>query len=148
MLFIATLNCSHFTKLNIFRYVPPPERVEVTSVLEKKSRDSPEKSICWVNQPDPRNDMRRPGRRPANNILRQDSGCVRGEARNKFKEVECFELFMDNSIQQIILEETNKKISRFNQEHQNGNLNQKHLPDVRLCELQINNPWLQLTDQS
>ena len=36
MLFIATLNCSHFTKLNIFRYVPPPERVEVTSVLEKK----------------------------------------------------------------------------------------------------------------
>ena len=103
--------------------------------LKKKSRDSPEKSICWVNQPDPRNDMRRPGRRPANNILRQDSGCVRGEARNKFKEVECFELFMDNSIQQIILEETNKKISRFNQEHQNGNLNQKHLPDAPFAQI-------------
>ena len=74
--------------------------------------------------------MHHPGRRPANSILRPDAGSVTGRAINLQKEIDCFELFLSTEIQEIILNETNKKIRDFNQLHQREDMSTKFLPEV------------------
>ena len=121
----------------IFRYQPPENRVDVTTEIEKKTRGSQEKTITWTNQPGPRNDFHRPGRRPSSSILRPDAGTVTGRAKDLQKEIDCFELFLSTEIQEIILHETNKKIADFNQLHQREDMSTKFLPEVTVLNFDM-----------
>ena len=98
---------------NYNRYVPPSVLSEVTAVREKKKRkNDTDVTITWTNQkPAPR----RQGRRPANQILDADAGSVLGRARECLTPVDCFKLFFDDEIIDMILLETNNKIRLFNE---------------------------------
>lgn len=87
-------------------YVPPAEVSEVTVPI-KDDRGRVVDNITWTTEVP----QTQRGRRPANMILRPDAGKVVGPARNAATERDCFHLFFSKEILELILRETNKRIS-------------------------------------
>ena len=93
--------------------------------MEKKTRTSSQKELTWVNQPSERTNL---GRRESSRILRPDSGCVVGRAVDCRKEVDCVELFFSTDIQNQIVEETNRRITQYNDLHPNQKVEVNNWP--------------------
>ena len=60
--------------------------------------------------------------------MRSDSGCVVGRAVDCRKEVDCVELFFSTDIQNQIVEETNRRITQYNDLHPNQKVEVNNWP--------------------
>ena len=79
----------------------PEELKECSAVLQKKSRNTPEKIITWRNQP-----VSRVGRQGRENLLRSEGG-VKGMATQANTPKKCFQLFFSPEMISLCTDYTN-----------------------------------------
>ena len=101
------VNCldSCLDPANFDRFEIPTEKKEYSVVMEKKTRNKPEKKISWKNTP-----VTRRGRQGRENILLSPGGVKSAAARSADTPLKCFDLFFTPEMIRICTEKTNQNI--------------------------------------
>ena len=113
---------------NYDRWEVPAEPKEHTVVMEKKTRDNPEQTITWKNQPPTQR-----GRQNTANIISGTPG-VNRTARNARSPLDAWNCMFTDDMKNIVVTRTNEKIQEFR-----SKLNPEILTDNKITYLHETN---------